>query len=109
MHMCNATILCSCTRTRACAYVNARVWVNVQCNYSVCVHAYVCVTIVIYAVIGILRIFNYFLGNLKYRLDVQFNYYVCTRTRTYACVTIVVHTDMYAVIGILRNTCTMQL
>ncbi len=39
----------------ACAYVYVRAWVNVQCNYSVCVHAYVCVTIVIYAVIGILR------------------------------------------------------
>ncbi len=88
-----------------------------MCNATiVCVHAYVCVTIVIHtvihAVVGILRnmqVFNY-LGNLKYR-HVQCNYNVCARVlvcaraclRACACVTIVVHTDMYAVIGILRN------
>ncbi len=79
-----------------------------------------CVTIVVhtvmYAVIGNLRnmpVFNYLLGNLKCRLlvNVQCNYSmcVCTRMRMSAsvrvctCITIVVHTVMYTVIGILRN------
>ncbi len=67
-----------------------------------------------YAVIGIprnMQVFNYLLENLKYRLhvNVQCNYSVCvctrmrTSARVCACVTIVVHTLMYAVIGILRN------
>ncbi len=82
-----------------CDYVCARVRVRARA----CVRA--CVTIVVqtdmYAVIGILRnvqVFNYLVGNLKYRLQVQCNYNVCARVRVRAracvracaCVTIVV-------------------
>ncbi len=75
-YMCNATIVCVCvcTRTRTCASVRA------------CARVTIVVYTVMYAVIGIprnMQVFNYLLGNLKYRLhvNVQCNYSVCVCAR----------------------------
>ncbi len=81
--MFNATIVCVCTSTRTCTSVHA------------CARVTIVVHTVMYAVICILRnmpVFNYLLGNLKYRLHVheQCNCSVCVHAYAYvrerACV-----------------------
>ncbi len=74
--MYNATIMCAHVRVRARACVRA------------CVRVTIVVHTDMYAVIGILRnmqVFNYLLGNPKYRLHVhvQCNYTVCVHAYTY--------------------------
>ncbi len=78
--MYNATLICVHAYTYVCEHACVRA----------CVRACACVTIVVHTVmyaVGILRnmqVFNYLLGNLKYRLDVQCNYNVCARVRVSA-------------------------
>ncbi len=67
-----------------------RLHAHVQCNYTVCVHAYTYVRERACANV-----------NVRAWVHVQCNYSVCAHE--YVCVAIVIHTVIYAVIGILRN------
>ncbi len=72
--MYNATIIC------VHAYAYLREHVGVRARVTIVVHTDM------YAVAGILRNmqeFNYLLGYLKYRLDVQCSYAVCVHAYTY--------------------------